>query len=224
MDAIFLSHSFRSEDRDLAAAVEAVIDSYGIRVLTGRHLGGEQFNPQIQSRIQECNGLIALLTPRTPLPNGRFAAPQWVVDELTHARALGKRALEIVHKDVELAGMAVQHERADYDPVAAVPTFVKLSQTLGLWKQEHGRSLKVLVLPETVGARIKSPKFICEYRFSKQGKPGAWRTANCLREPGGTYAYLSGAADDVLVEVRVRDGTKSWSSSASPQWLHIKVS
>ena len=224
MEGIFLAHSFRADDRDLAAAVEAVIDSYGVRVFTGRHLGGEQFGPQIMARIAECDGLVAIATPREPLQNGRFTAPQWVLDELGFARAKGKPTLAMIHKDVDISGLGTQHERADLDPAAAIPAFVKLSQTLGMWKQQHGRRLKVLLSPEQVGARVKSTKFSCEYRYSRDGKPSPWKLANCLREPGGTYAYLVGAPDDAYVEIRVKDGAKSWTSPAAPQWLHIKVS
>ncbi len=224
VEAIFLSHSFRAEDRDLAAAVEAVIDSYGIRVFTGRHLGGEQFGPKIMARIDECDALVAVATPRDLLQNGRYTAPQWILDELAHARAKGKSSLAIVHRDVDLAGVATQHERADYDPGAALPALVKLSQTLGMWKRQHGKRLKVLLLPEEVAARVKNAKFSCEYRYARDGNATPWQRATGLREPGGTYAYLVGAPDDALIEVRVRDGAKSWASRAAPQWLHIEVS
>lgn len=75
--------------------------------------------------------------------------------------------MAIVLKDVEVNGLSSQHERADLDPAEAVPALVKLSQTLGMWKHQHGRRLKVLLLPEQVASRVKSTKFSCKFRYSR---------------------------------------------------------
>ncbi len=62
MKRVFLSFSFRQEDRDLVHDVEQLLASHDLAVLTGRVTGGGQLTEEIMKRIQSCDALVALAT------------------------------------------------------------------------------------------------------------------------------------------------------------------
>ena len=68
MQSIFLSYSFRLEDRnrirDWLDDIDHLLASHGIRSVRGKYLGGEPVWQEIEKRIQAADGLIALLTRR----------------------------------------------------------------------------------------------------------------------------------------------------------------
>lgn len=221
MNKVFLSCSFREQDRELVTAVEGFLKSLDVQPITGDALGGSVLTSAIMDRIEQCDALIALATPRDRLTKGKFNTHPWVRDELNHARGRKMLAIAVVEKSVDMQGAYQEHERINYDPDQPLPAFIKLAQTVGLWRQQSWRKLRVRLLPDSLSTKLGSAT--CEYRFTSDGRPTPWREAGLIHEVGGTVAWLNGAQEDSLVELRVSLGGGTWSSRAVPQWIHVKL-
>lgn len=225
LDTVFLSYSFRDEDRDLVRDVSAVLESHDLRVVTGDIAGGGALTPEVIKLIDGCDALVAVATPRDPIAGGKFSTHPWVDDELKHARDRGKNAIALRHNQVELRGMYSENEYINYDPAQPLAAFVKLSRTLGKWKKDDGRTIQVMLAPaEEIGRLLsRDPDMAsCEYRTVRNGRPGEWRKGFLQREPGGAFAFVN-VDDGTLVEIRLRGAGERWSSAAVRQWIRVDL-
>jgi hypothetical protein len=102
METVFLSFSFRDEDRELVKLVEGMIESQGLKPVTGDSLGGAVVSQAISAIISEADALVAVATPRDPIPGtNRFVTHPWVLAELNDARSKKKPAIAFRHIDVD---------------------------------------------------------------------------------------------------------------------------
>lgn len=225
MDKCFLSFSFASQqDRLLVGHVEALFESHDIRAVTGEYLGGARLTAEIEKRIGECDGLVALLTAReSDQATNDFSL--WVQNELVIARAKQLPAIALIERTLNVGGAYADNERIDYDPSAPAPALVKLSQTLGHWRRSSGRWVKVNLQPDDFARRLGRNGGSCEYRLSRlrDAWQSDWREARVRQETGGTFAYLSGVHDDWLIELRANLGGERWSCPATQQQLMAKL-
>jgi hypothetical protein len=51
--SVFLSYSFREEDKESVARVRETLEDFGLETVTGEHLGGEQLEAEIKRRISK---------------------------------------------------------------------------------------------------------------------------------------------------------------------------
>lgn len=131
---IFLAHAFRDEDKPLVAEVEKLLRKHSIRAITGEGLGGGQLTPEVCRRIESCEALIAVLTRRDSLVKGGWTTHQWVLDELVHARARGKRAIALVEEGIAVGGISQPHEWIALDRERPEKALLKLTETLREWQ------------------------------------------------------------------------------------------
>jgi hypothetical protein len=222
---VFLAFSFRPQDRDLVGQVEQMIVSHcRTRPATGENLGGEQLTPAVQDRIDKCDALIAVLTRRDAKQAGGYTTHQWVLDELGYARNNKKMAIAIVEDGVDVGGMFQPHEYIPLDPAQPLAAFLRLSETLSLWKTEKGRTVKVQILPPEFVAKIGAGASggVCEYRLWNQGKYGTWIEATPVPEgAAGTFVYVDGVQDEHLIQIQFRVKAKVLQSPATSQWLQV---
>lgn len=218
---VFLAFSFQDKDKELVRRIEAFLESHDIQVETGDDLAGQPLTQTVKKRIDQSDALVAILTRRERLAGGKWSTHDWVRDELNYARSKKKRAIGLIDVAVEVGGMYQDNERIDYDPKKEFATLIKLSQTLKEWKQDWGRRVKIRILPEDLGQKLRSfgDNAKCHYRLTRQGKQGKWLAASLIPEPGGTYAYVQGATDDDLIQLRIVVPGESWISPAVPQWM-----
>ena len=223
MDKIFIAFGFNPKDRAIVGDIEIILRSHGIVPDGGEILGGGALDPAIVNKIRSSDGLVAVMTRR----QGKQTFPNWVHSELIAANTLGKRAIAIVEKGLKLPkGLYSQNERIDYDPATPLPAFIKLVQTIGEWKRNAGRQLRVILLPSVIGQRVRENEQFaqCEYRFVRNGNVEVdWQPARLSPEVGATLAYLKGAQDDLLIEMRLKIPGETWTSARAPQWTHIEL-
>ena len=225
MKKVFLSFAFRDEDRGLVTAVEQLLASYDLVAVTGKRLGGEALTPAVMQRIEECDALVALLTRRDLKTSGKWTTHDWVRDELNHARTKGIRAVALVENEVEVGGAYGEHERIPLDRSNPLDAFLSLSDTIGLWKRQEGRRLKIRIMPEELAALagFSGGDLKCRYRFLVSGTPTEWREAVQIPEPGGTFLWAGGVQEDFLIQVQLEDGGKKWISPAYPQYVSVEL-
>jgi hypothetical protein len=62
MNKIFLAYPFREENERLLRAIDRLVKSHGIALVTGEILGGEDLTAAIKDSIAKSDALIAVLT------------------------------------------------------------------------------------------------------------------------------------------------------------------
>ena len=196
-----------------------------MRVITGEELGGGWLTPEIMGRIEKSDALVALMTKRSVPPDYGGTHP-WVVDEFKHAKSRSISAIALVAPGVSVAGAYQDAERIEYDPQDGLKAFLKLSKTIGLWKSQAGRLLKVQLLPQSLADQIAatSGNAVCKYCFyESDGTQGVWRNASAVPEGDGTYLYLKGVTEEVRIQVRVELESRIWLSRALPQGMPVEL-
>jgi len=228
MENVFLSFSFQPADRELVSEVEKLLFSHNVNVVTGRRLGGGQLTDEIKIRIDDSDALIALLTRRDQLASGAWRTHDWVRDELNFARGANKRAIALIESDVEVSGAFGDHEHIPLDREDRLNAFLALSETVGIWKAQSGRVVKVKIMPEALAQHPGhlNEQIQCQYRFMKTstGIKTDWMTTTTESEGGGAVVYLQGVQDDYLIQLQIDDGQTQWMSALSPQLVVIELS
>jgi len=226
---VFLGFSFDDATRPLAAAVEGLLESHEAQVITGEDLGGGSVTQAVEARIEQAHALVALLTPDERKANGRYACKPWVHDELIIARTRQKLAIAVLDDRVEPGGAYKEHELIPFLAEAPLPAFLKLSRTIGQWKRQIGRLVRVRILPDTLAQKVADSADSnggepCESRLvAVDGVSGPWQAAPVVHEIGGTFAYVRGAQDDTRVQLRITLGNEVWQSPAANQWMDLKL-
>lgn len=110
MNKIFVSYHYDDPNKGLAAIVNDLLDGHSLRFTTGGPLGGGELTPTIKGQIEDADALIALLTRRDNLGNGKWTTYDFCKTELQHARSLGKNAIAIVETGVDVQGLYQEHE------------------------------------------------------------------------------------------------------------------
>lgn len=220
MNTVFLSYRYDDANKALAATVEDLLDSHGLRATTGDVLGGEMLTPEIRKQIEDADALVALLTRRDQLSAGGWTTHEFCKNELQHARGAGKSAIALVEGGVSIIGFDAGNEHIPYDGALPLAAFIKLSRTIGLWKQRTGRTVKIQVMPEMAAAEMWAVRGTAEweYRLSRGVQETAWTKAKARKEPGGLFVFVQVPDDAMMVEVRVnaQGGAKSWYTDATP--------
>lgn len=223
---IFLAFSFRQEDKGLVSYVEQLLASQFVPIITGERLGGEQLTPAVQARIEQAHALVGLLTRRDQKIRSGWTTHQWILDEIAYARAQKTRVIALVEDGVDVGGMYQSHEYIPFKRDNLMEALLVLSEHVGLWKNEFGRTVKVQILPESlakkVGTTISNVR--CRHRLCLQGKYTEWREVTPVMEPGGTFIYVEGVHDEHLVQIQVEDQRKIWQSPATSQWMSVRLS
>jgi len=222
---VFLSYSFSAHgDRPLVSEIEDVIRSHGIRLVTGRSLGGGPLTGEIRRRILTCNALVALASRREPAAApGKWRTHPWVRDEVQFARDHDKPAMVLFETEVEIdAGFYAEHEYTLFDRADPTAALLNLSKTLGVWRDAAGRPLKVLLQPADVVSGF-GHDFTCRVRFYDEGAALEWQDAEPVIEDTGTFLYLDGVRDEYRVQVEVRAGRQVFSSRVTPQSMPVRL-
>ena len=224
---VFLSFSFRPEDADLVFLLERLLASHNARPINGKILGGQALTPAVMEKIEQCDALISLLTRREELDGGRWRTHPWVRDELNHARGRGIPAIGLVENGVDAGGAYSENEHIPLDRDDALPAILRLSETIGTWKERLGRTLKVRLGPDDIAVSLARQSngggWRCRYRLGEMGEFSDWQDAKAVREVGGVFLYLRGVTDRQMVEVEVSGGGHVWSAPAQPQWMDVEL-
>ena len=222
MESVFLSYSFsKPEDRIIVAELEDVFRSFGVRTVTGLNLGGNQLTEEVKSLINASDALVALASRREQLASGDWITHPWIRDEFAYAKALEKHAIVLLEDGVPPNGAYQSYEYIPFERNNLAPALLKLSKTMGIWKDKTGSRLKVRLLPDELFENMQSPSY--QYQFISRGNSLGWRAVNPVLEPGGIFLHLEGARDDYLIEVQVSSPTGVHRSRATAQTMPITV-
>jgi hypothetical protein len=225
---VFLAYSFKPRDRELVAKVDRLLASQDVKALTGTRLGGAGLTQEVQRRIEGCDALVALLTRREEIGEGRWSTHQWVRDELLHARSKGKPAIPLVESGVDIEGSYADNERIDMSDDDPAEALVALAETVKLWREQVGLARHVQLTPDEIGQLFRrTAGMSCRYRVvDPNGDRNEWRSApDPIAQGGGTLVYLEGIGSDAhYIEVEVMNGdTRQWYSDTTAQLITVKM-
>lgn len=217
MKKIFLSYTYAphpdyaAQCDELQRGVRIVAQAMGLRIETGEDLGGGALNPEVKGRIEDSDALIAIVTPQ--LDAGNKTLPQWVLDEYTHSKSVGKSAIRVIHADLNIGGMHANEHYIKYGAVPISSTLISVMSTIGLWKGQIGRAMRIEIAPTDVCRRFRSESgHQCSYQLLRDAKESNWRPAKVFPEPGAIYAYLNGVPDDSKLRLRLQVDGETWQS------------
>jgi hypothetical protein len=194
--------------------------------VTGDVLGGGGLTPAIQNRIKESDALVALFTREERIANqDEWRPTEWVSNEYISARSRNQLAIAVVEDGVRLNGAYAENEYIRLDPTRPCEAIVQLSETIGIWKIESGRSLEIRLLPEAAATVASDEHARCEYRLvSPSGDSTEWRVTKARRKPGGVFLIIQGIKLDQAIEIQILEGNNlKWRSVESPQWVHVEL-
>jgi hypothetical protein len=222
---IFLGFSFREEDKEVVQLVDHLIASHLVEVKTGERLGGEQLTPAVQQRIEACDAFIGILTRQDQKQDGKWNTHQWVLDEIGYARAKNRKVIALTEQDVEIGGMFQPHEHIALLKDDPLPAFLALSETIGMWSQEIGRTVKVQILPDALAQKVGAGGngVRCRHRLWLKGASSSWQESNPQPEAGGTFVFVRGVQEDHLIQMQVQQANKVWQSVATSQWIQVML-
>ncbi len=229
MKRIFLSFSFRPADRQVNNKVIRIVQSHNLKTVTGERAGSQPLRARIFQQIEGCDALVAVLTRRDQLADtgqGVFwTTSEWVQNELQHALAQNLKTIALVEDGVRMEGAFIDHEWLPFQRENMEAGLLKLSETLGLWQREAGRTLKMMILaPELT----QNPRFIrnqmqIEYQFLSEGQEIGWQPARLIREAGSPMVFIKGFQEHYLIQLRVTDGPEVWESDFVPQTMPVEL-
>lgn len=231
MNKIFVAFSFRDRNEQLVSHVDRLIRSHGLVPVSGEILGGQDLTPEVQTRIQECDALIALMTRELQVqvapPGESYWMPtQWVAGEYVAARTRNQLGIAIIEDGVRLNGPYAQNEHIKLDRAAPAEALVRLSETIGYWRAQAGRALEIRLVPKEAALFAASGNAKCQYRLVRPNAvaPSPWMDGRAARKPGGVFLVVPGVKSDDSIEVQLLEGAlPRWNSVESPQWVHIEL-
>lgn len=222
---IFLGFSFRDEDKEIVELVDQLIASHLVEVKTGERLGGDQLTPAVQRRIEESDALVGVLTRRDRRQDGKWTTHQWVLDEVGWARAKNRKVIALIEQGVDHGGMFQSHEHISMDKDGPLKALLDLSDTIGVWRRELGRTVKVQIMPDAIARKVGDggDGLQCRHRLWLGGAYSPWQDLTPQPEAGGTFVFVNGVQDEHLIQVQVQQTTKLWQSVATSQWIQVTL-
>ncbi len=217
---VFLSFAF-NHGQALTKAVERLLASHDVEIITGRRLGGDKVDEKVKEKILEADALISLLTRRAEIVGGGWTTSDAVIEELTFARdqkfaGKEKRAIGVIEDEVTFQSMG-NYETLPYQEGQPLETILALSETLARWRLEIGQELKVQILPSPLADTLGvNEQLMCSHRFVEKDILTPWKEIPAIAEDEGTFVYLRGVRSGQRLQLRVLDQTQkvTWLSTA----------
>lgn len=222
---LFLSFTFADQDREMINQIERLLASHSVRIINGRRLGGRLLLDEIQRRIKNSDGLIALMSRFGQVNPNQWTTHPWVQEEFGVATQANMRNIALLEDGVTPPGSVAQFEHIPFDRNNRTEALLALSETLGLWKDEVGRMVKVQILPEDLARSIGqgNGNFRCQYRVFSENKFSDWSDVTPVLEPGGTFVFLNRVHDDQSIQILVTSGQNKWASPVRSQWMEFRL-
>lgn len=99
--SVFLSYSFRQEDKELVEGLEKLLESAGYIVITGEKNRMGSISKKIMNQIKEAENFLVVMTRRDKKDNGKYTTSSWILEEKGAAIALGKPCLMLIEEGVD---------------------------------------------------------------------------------------------------------------------------
>jgi len=219
MEKLFLSYTYRSHpdheadlERLRRCAVRA-IEAIGLRIIDGVDVGGRPLDDALKKRIEDADGLIALVTPQSD-DTGGIVEPAFVLGEFQYAEGQKKPTMRVLHHLLAARGFGAGNEYTPNRPGCEADMILKLMNTIALWKREYGKVARVRIEPEELAVQYDETQGDrVEFQvISESGTYRDFERASLSLEPGAAYALLPKLREGERVRLRLRQGGRMWQS------------
>jgi hypothetical protein len=219
MEKLFLSYTYRphpdheADLERLRRCVVRAIEAMCLRVVDGVDVGGRPLDDALKKRIEDADGLIALVTPQADDAGG-VIDPTFVLGEFQYAEGQKKPTMRLLHHLLAARGLGAGNEYTPYRPGGEVDVILKLMNTIALWKREYGKAARVRIEPDDLAVRYDETQGDrCEFQvISQTGNYRDFERASLRLEPGAAYAHLPKLREGERVRLRLRQGGRMWQS------------
>jgi hypothetical protein len=135
---IFVSYSFRPENRWVDDLALPLLRCFGHEPITGRILDAGTIPDEVRKRMQQCRRVLCFVTRAQPRydRNGAivgYEPPDWVRDELMMARGAAQDALEFRQSEVSYAGASPFHAYIEFDTNDMPRLLLDLARRVAEW-------------------------------------------------------------------------------------------
>jgi len=100
----FVGHGFNETDHELVEFVKAFLAELSIKSITGESAAAGSVSQKVKDRIAQAELFVGILTRREQLADGQWSTSEWILEERTHAAALGKKILLLKEDGIEFRG------------------------------------------------------------------------------------------------------------------------
>ena len=222
---IFLAFSYDSDsDRALANDVQSLVNSHNLETITGQNLGGGNIPQGVRDLILKCDGLVALLTRRHQLSDGNWTTHEWVKNEVNLARSENKKTVSLVEDRVQINGMFQAHEKIPYNKEDEMSVFLRLSDSLKIWKEMWGHSRDVRLQPDDIaGLALEETSSVLYRTHTNEDGYSDWIPVEAIGRPGGVFVYLKDLRETTDIQFKIEHGNNVYKSRVEPQWIKIDL-
>jgi hypothetical protein len=213
---VFISYAFNEANKWVEDYVMPLAKALDFEIVTGQKIEGQPLIDAIDDRIRSCAGCVAFATRRNARADGTFETHPWVVNELTRARTLQFKTVEIREKGVTIGDDSEAYVRINYEEGKRDRMLIDLAGVLSTWVV---RPVRVQLLPpeamknEFIGLAIKGD-VSCRYRLLHGGQQ--IKAGQALIQPyqGGFFVDIEKPPKDTIVAIEVAkaNGAGSWMS------------
>lgn len=226
---IFICFGYNADDKWIKDLVFPLVESFDAMITTGEDLQGQVIAQGVTDRIKKADGVLAFLTRRDALANGRYTSHRWVYDELTTSIANNIPAVELREKMVDAqGGLPGDRQRVEFDLDDKATLMVELAKLLSAWRRNL-KPRRLFLLPkdivQDVRTIINTDDLKCMYQFMHGSKESPVYAAKPFKFGQGLCVDIYRVpSEDALVQVTIKGKEYEWSSDyESVQLLSINL-
>lgn len=213
---VFVSYAFNDTNKWVEDLVIPLAKALGFEVVTGQRLEGEPLINGVDERLRSCTGCVAFTTRRNKREDGTWETHPWVVSEMTRARALHFKTVEVREDGVKIGDEAEAYVRLKYVPAERDRMLIDLAGVLATWIV---KPVRVQLVPPADSQQDFIRRVIrgdakCGYRLQNGGQE--IKSGEALIQPynGGFFIDIEMPPKEAIVtlEVKKANGNDGWMS------------
>jgi hypothetical protein len=223
---VFVGFGYNDRDKWIEEQVIPILRAMGFIVVDGKDMHGRILQPEVKSRIEQCDAAIGFFTIREGQGEADFNSHIWVRDEMLHALAKEKPIIPIQEERVRVpAGLLGNRQYIPLRQDDRLACVVELVRALG---ERNIRRLKLESdddqLIQTLWRRRKD--FVIQYRTQAAGIESPYRPGRLEKVNQGLYLDVSEVPENAFLEVQgILGGAEQFNSGwVSADAIHVKIS
>jgi hypothetical protein len=134
----FVGYSFGDDDIELVRFLRDFLGELSVKTITGERAQANSISQKVKELIAQADIFVGVLSCREEVESGSWRTSEWVLEERTHAAALGKRVILLKEKGVQIpGGLQGDTEYIEFDRESLHIAALKLIQML--WSLNPGK-------------------------------------------------------------------------------------
>lgn len=207
----FVSYAFNDANKWVAELVIPLAKALGFEVVTGQQIEGEVLIDAVDARLRGCAGCLAFTTRRNKRGDGTYETHPWVINELTKARTLGFKTVEVREDGVKIGDEHEAYVRLKYTEAQRDRMLIELANVLATWIIKPVR-VQLLPPPDTkrefTGQVVKGD-VKCSYSLQSRGQQVGKGEAIIQPFQAGFFIDIEIPREDVIVKLEVKKTKKN---------------